>query len=1049
MITTVFSSNELDLLILQNGKDGVAADSKYTWVKYSQNEDGNPLTDDPTDAIYMGVAYNKEKSTESENPADYTWIKVLGNDGQDAYTIYLTNENITFGIGYDDNQAVSNQSFTSDVKVFQGVNERTDFNLGEVTSGDGLLVSKNGHTITISVGEGTNITSDTGYIRVPINIDGLVFFKDITWNTVHQGAPGQTGQGALNVILENESQMIPCDTTGVAVENVLLSIPFSAYQGFDRIPCTASVGVLPNGVTLGSNTPATAEASGEIILNVAKGATFGNASITTGKIVITLTANKQNVSKNFIWTKVKNGANGTTYSLDLSTVVLSKGYNNILSPSYIDIKAYQIQDNERVPYEGRFIISQKEFQSKYLTDETGNLLVNEKDQELFIPGNNSQDYANVYVSAQNESTYTYDLSSEFISGMIVYLCEADNISNVLDQQSVVVLTNIDDIKPVISQMQTTMSGVSTTVDEITKEIRDKVWQSDINTAINQYDNTSIKTIRDQQAEQVISLNEIESSVSDIKTELINKADGSTVQTLTEKVSTLEQDAEGFKQTVSETYATKDELSNTSQTLQSSIEQTSTEIKQTVTNLEGDVSTNTQNINSITQRVETAEGNITDLTQTSNEIALQVERKRDIFPSKVRYIRDWLGENNIDNEKCWAELQVIVNKSNSYGGETNIASGITPTSDLSLSNLKNYTDGKDYTYVSSTTTGMHYLQIDLSSKAFTTGYIVVKHAAFVNDRLVDNNSKSLIDEKGNRLVVNRSVSNRQYKHKLEVSDDGEKWFVLFDSEESGKYSEELGGRVYFINDGYAQTNMALLKVGLDGITQRVTDTEGNVSNLYQTATSLQTQITNNQGEISRLDQEAGQIKLTVSTAQDDIASVEEATDDIDSRLTDSESTLELLSDSISTLITNEDGESMMTQTEDGWTFNITSITDTLNETANNLDTLYGNVNGIDSTVNSLNSLINDITKKTAYINITTDSSGAPCIELGKTDDPFKVRITNTSVDFIDGTSRVAYISNNALYIEQAIIKNELQIGEGSGFIWKTRSNGNMGLRWVEQ
>ena len=462
-----------------------------------------------------------------------------------------------------------------------------------------------------------------------------------------------------------------------------------------------------------------------------------------------------------------------------------------------------------------------------------------------------------------------------------------------------------------------------------------------------------------------------------------------------------------------------------------------------------MSTNTQNINSITQRVETAEGNITDLTQTSNEIALQVERKRDIFPSKVRYIRDWLGENNIDNEKCWAELQVIVNKSNSYGGETNIASGITPTSDLSLSNLKNYTDGKDYTYVSSTTTGMHYLQIDLSSKAFTTGYIVVKHAAFVNDRLVDNNSKSLIDEKGNRLVVNRSISNRQYKHKLEVSDDGKKWFVLFDSEESGKYSEELGGRVYFINDGYAQTNMALLKVGLDGITQRVTDTEGNVSNLYQTATSLQTQITNNQGEISRLDQEAGQIKLTVSTAQDDIASVEEATDDIDSRITDSESTLELLSDSISTLITNEDGESMMTQTEDGWTFNITSITDTLNETANNLDTLYGNVNGIDSTVNSLNSLINDITKKTAYINITTDSSGAPCIELGKTDDPFKVRITNTSVDFIDGTSRVAYISNNALYIEQAIIKNELQIGEGSGFIWKTRSNGNMGLRWVEQ
>ena len=80
-------------------------------------------------------------------------------------------------------------------------------------------------------------------------------------------------------------------------------------------------------------------------------------------------------------------------------------------------------------------------------------------------------------------------------------------------------------------------------------------------------------------------------------------------------------------------------------------------------------------------------------------------------------------------------------------------------------------------------------------------------------------------------------------------------------------------------------------------------------------------------------------------------------------------------------------------------------------------------------------------------MTTDDNGDPCIELGKSDNDFKVRITNTSIDFMEGSSRIAYLSNRSLYIEKAIIKDELQIGEGSGYVWKKRSNGHMGLRWV--
>ena len=103
---------------------------------------------------------------------------------------------------------------------------------------------------------------------------------------------------------------------------------------------------------------------------------------------------------------------------------------------------------------------------------------------------------------------------------------------------------------------------------------------------------------------------------------------------------------------------------------------------------------------------------------------------------------------------------------------------------------------------------------------------------------------------------------------------------------------------------------------------------------------------------------------------------------------------------------------------------------------------------DETISNLNDLANDLSEKTAYITMTTDEEGNPCIELGKSDNEFKVRITNTSIDFMQGGLKMAYFSNNSLYIEKAIIKNELQIGEGNGFIWKTRSNGHLGLRYVE-
>lgn len=78
----------------------------------------------------------------------------------------------------------------------------------------------------------------------------------------------------------------------------------------------------------------------------------------------------------------------------------------------------------------------------------------------------------------------------------------------------------------------------------------------------------------------------------------------------------------------------------------------------------------------------------------------------------------------------------------------------------------------------------------------------------------------------------------------------------------------------------------------------------------------------------------------------------------------------------------------------------------------------------------------------YVKIGTYED-EPCIELGEQDSYFKLIITNTRILFMQGTRVPAYINNQSLYISKAVITEELQQGE---FIWKTRSNGNLGLIW---
>lgn len=175
---------------------------------------------------------------------------------------------------------------------------------------------------------------------------------------------------------------------------------------------------------------------------------------------------------------------------------------------------------------------------------------------------------------------------------------------------------------------------------------------------------------------------------------------------------------------------------------------------------------------------------------------------------------------------------------------------------------------------------------------------------------------------------------------------------------------------------------------------------------------------------------------IDDVQSSITDTNASLESTNERLSTTESSLQILSDGIRSLTSDENGATLITQTADGWTFNSGAIKADLNEAIDNL--------ADDNT--KLANKIKDIVDVTSYITMGEAEDGSPYIELGTSEGYFKVRITNEAIDFLEGTTRIAYITNQQLYIGTATIQTDLRIGDAPSFIWRRRANGNLGLRW---
>lgn len=185
-----------------------------------------------------------------------------------------------------------------------------------------------------------------------------------------------------------------------------------------------------------------------------------------------------------------------------------------------------------------------------------------------------------------------------------------------------------------------------------------------------------------------------------------------------------------------------------------------------------------------------------------------------------------------------------------------------------------------------------------------------------------------------------------------------------------------------------------------------------------------------------------IEQAVEELTEEINDVQTAVESANDKSINAQTLIEQLADSIATLVTDSNGESLMVQTESGWTFSTSQIQSIIDTTSDNLDSLMNEVGDMSSTVTILQQAVSDLGVLSDYVKITTYED-EPCIELGEIDSDFKLLITNTRILFMEGSGMPAYMTNQAVHIKKAVVEEELQQG---GFVWKIRSNGNMGLMW---
>lgn len=139
------------------------------------------------------------------------------------------------------------------------------------------------------------------------------------------------------------------------------------------------------------------------------------------------------------------------------------------------------------------------------------------------------------------------------------------------------------------------------------------------------------------------------------------------------------------------------------------------------------------------------------------------------------------------------------------------------------------------------------------------------------------------------------------------------------------------------------------------------------------------------------------------------------------------------------------DSVFVTTEKSNSANFTILSDAINSTVKNVERVESdlgsqmsevsskieqNANDIQFSIEKINEITSELTTDEPLMNemktyFKFDEQG---LHISKSDNSFEMILSDTELGFYDGKTRVAYISNKRLYIEQVVVVQSLQIGD---------------------
>ena len=400
------------------GKDGKDGKTQYTHIAYANSADGSKdfsVSDSNREYIGMYVDFTQN---DSADPTKYAWSKIKGADGAigtpgkpgaDGKTPYL---HIAYANSADGKTGFSTTDGTN--KLYIG--QYTDYTQADSTDATKYTWTK----IKGEQGERglQGLQGEKGEQGIPgtAGANGKTSYFHIKYSSVAKPTTFSQMTETPSAYIGTYVDFVQEDSTDPA------RYTWSQFKG--------SQGVKGDQGIAGKN-----GADGKTsylhiaYANSADGKTGFDVSNSAGKFYIgqytDFTQADSTDPTKYAWTKIKgeNGKDGTnsrSYILEASDTAIKKGADGALTPSKITFRSFYRDGDSatRIPYNGRFKIEES---------------------------TNGTSYSVKYTSSANESAkeYTPTATAKILR---CTLYSADGTINALDTQSVVVLTDVDNLE---------------------------------------------------------------------------------------------------------------------------------------------------------------------------------------------------------------------------------------------------------------------------------------------------------------------------------------------------------------------------------------------------------------------------------------------------------------------------------------------------------------------------------------------------------------------------------------------------------------------------